>query len=189
MHSYCFPSRRRATARTCTGRRPNRCSRPYVSRPYPDPTPNVRERESVILRGRRKLYALPINCVAAALCLSAIFVMISRNSCNHIQSFFQGIIAYQFNYYILLYNVISLYFNYITLYLLYHFISDIAYQVCVFIHCRLNLSTRWCIILSNDLKFARESRTDGEEKLVKQCNQKKCGFHALPDKEIYSTEY
>ena len=38
----------------------------------------------------------------------------------------------------------------------------------------------WCIILSHDLKFTRESRIDGEGKRA---------FGALPDSEIYTTEY
>ena len=43
--------------------------------------------------------------------------------------------------------------------------------------------TQWCIILSNDLKFARESGADGEGKLVRRWNKKRAVFtHFLTQK-------
>ena len=43
--------------------------------------------------------------------------------------------------------------------------------------------------MSTNLKFPLEIRTDGEGKLARLRNIKSATFHALPDSEIYTTEY
>ena len=47
--------------------------------------------------------------------------------------------------------------------------------------------TQWCKSLSNNLNFTRESHADGED--ARWAEQNGIGFHALPDWEIYTTEY
>ena len=49
--------------------------------------------------------------------------------------------------------------------------------------------TQMCKFMSKNLKFPLERRADGQGKLVRRCNIKSVTFHALPDTEIYTTEY